>query len=83
MVTEERKVKRAESGKDAARETPREALAHKLRQIEPQDFDALPSEGSEFTLLIARRLPTGEVVLVGEVPEDVPLLEKAARRLRG
>lgn len=83
VVTEERKVKRAESGKDAARETPREALARKLRQIEPQGFDALPAEGSEFTLLIARRLPTGEVVLVGEVPEDVPLLEKAARRLLG
>jgi hypothetical protein len=39
------------------------------------------AEGSEFTLLVARRLPTGEVVLLGEVADDVPLLERAARRL--
>ena len=84
VVTEERKYKRTESGKPAdQRETPREALARKLRKIEPQQFDAIDPEGSEFTLLIARRLPSGEVVLVGEVPEDVPLLEKAARRLLG
>lgn len=84
VVTEERKFKRADSGKPVdARETPREALARKLRKIEPQGFDAIDPEGSEFTLLIARRLPSGEVVLVGEVPEDVPLLEKAARRLLG
>lgn len=83
VVTEERKFKRGGEKPGEARETPREALARKLRKIEPQGFDAIDPEGSEFTLLIARRLPTGEVVLVGEVPEDVPLLEKAARRLLG
>jgi len=30
-----------------------------------------------------RRLTTGEVVMLGEVPEDVPLLERAARKLLG
>ena len=83
VVTEERKFKRGGDRPAEVRETPREALARKLRQIEPQGFDTISAEGSEFTLLIARRLPTGEVVLVGEVPEDIPLLEKAARRLIG
>ncbi len=83
VVTEERKFKRGGDKPAEARETPREALARKLRKLEPQSFDAISSEGSEFTLLIARRLPTGEVVLVGEVPDDIPLLEKAARRLIG
>ena len=83
VVTEERKFKRGGDKQADVRETPREALARKLRQIEPQHFDAISPEGSEFALLIARRLPTGEVVLVGEVPEDIPLLEKAARRLIG
>lgn len=84
VVNEERRLKREESGKQAAvRETPREALARKLRKIEPQNFADIAPEGSEFTLLIARRMPDGSVVLVGEVPDDVPLLERAARKLLG
>ena len=84
VVTEERKFKRGDSGKDdTGRETPRETLARKLRQLPPQDFADLAPDGSEFALVMVRRLPTGEVVLLGEVPEDVPLLEKAARRLLG
>ncbi len=82
VVTAERKLRREESGKEVeVRDTPREALARKLRKIQPRGLDEISSEGSEFTLLIARRLPSGEVVLVGEVPEDIPLLERAARRL--
>lgn len=84
VVGEERRLKREESGKPVdARETPREALARKLRRIEPSDFADISEHGSEFALLIARRMPDGSVVLVGEVPEDVPLLERAARRLLG
>ena len=41
------------------------------------------SEGQEFTLLVARRLPSGEVVVIGEVPDDVALLERAAKKLIG
>jgi hypothetical protein len=65
------------------RDTPREALARKLRKLDSFPLDAVPTEGSEFTLLVARRLPTGEVVLLGEVGDDVPLLERAARKLLG
>jgi hypothetical protein len=84
VVNEERRAKRAEAGVvETARETPSEVLARKLRQMEMFPFDAVPAEGSEFTLLVARRLPTGEVVLLGEVGDDVPLLERAARRLLG
>lgn len=84
VVGEERRLKRAESGKgDDLRDTPREALARKLRQLEHRDFAELPADGNEFTLVIARRLPDGQVVLVGEVPDDVALLERAARKLLG
>ena len=38
-----------------------------------------PAEGTEFTLLVARRLASGEVVLLGEVADDAALLERAAR----
>ncbi len=84
VVTEERRLKREESGKqDEPRLTPREALARKLRQLDHAPLDSVAPEGAEFTLLIARRLPTGEVVLLGEVADDVPLLEKAAKKLLG
>ncbi len=82
IVNEERRLKREESGKPAElRDTPREALARKLRKLECYSLDAVPGEGSEFTLLVARRLPSGEVVLLGEVADDVALLERAARKL--
>jgi hypothetical protein len=82
VVAEERRLKRAESGKTAVvRDVPREALARKLRKLDHMPLDAVPGEGSEFTLLVARRLPGGEVVVLGEVADDVALLERAARKI--
>ena len=82
VVTEERRLKRDESGKPAEqRDTPREALARKLRKLDYAPLDAVAPEGSEFTLLVARRLPDGQVVLLGEIADDVGLLERAARKL--
>ena len=82
VVAEERRLKRIENGKaEAERDTPREALAKKLRQLDYTALDSIPGEGSEFTLLVARRLSSGEVVLLGEVADDIALLEKAARKL--
>ena len=82
VVTEERRIKREESGLPAdQRDTPREALARKLRKLDYAPLEAVSSEGSEFTLLVARRLPDGQVVLLGEIAEDVALLERAARKL--
>ena len=84
LVTAERRLRREESGKAVeVRDTPREALARKLRKLDYQPLAALSPEGNEFTLLVARRLPNGEVVLLGEVADDVVLLEKAARKLLG
>lgn len=59
----------------------RPAIARKLRSISPQHWTNLPSQGDEFTLVMARRLPDGSVAMVGEVPRDIAMLEKAARKL--
>jgi hypothetical protein len=84
VVNEERRLRREESGKPAdAGLSPQEALARKLRQLDHAPLHTVASEGCEFTVLIARRLPTGEVVLLGEVADDVSLLERAARKLLG
>ena len=82
VVTEERRLKRSDSGAaDLLRDIPHEALARKLRQLGHAPLDSVAAEGGEFTLLVARRLPSGEVVLLGEVGDDIGLLERAARKL--
>ena len=82
VIADERRMRREESNKPAkTRETPREALSRKLRNLEGRSFDQIPVDGSEFTLLVARRLPDGEIVLLGEVGEDVSLIERAAKQL--
>lgn len=84
VVNAERRLRREESGKTATpRRSPREALARKLRKLESHPMEAVAGEGSEFTLLVARRMQDGEVVLLGEVADDLPLLERAARHLIG
>ncbi len=82
IVAGERRLRREESGKAAApREAPRKALQRKLRKLAHCALTEVANEGSEFTLLVARRLESGEVVLLGEVSDDMPLFERAARKL--
>lgn len=82
IVAEERRLRRADAG-DAAKpgRGPRGTLLRRLREADPVGIDQLPAEGEEFTLLVARRLDDGSIVLVGEVPDQPALLQKAARRL--
>lgn len=84
VVQAERRARREEAGQtvdDGA--TVREALAKKLRGIEPLAFEDLDPEGPEFALVMVRRTEEGELLVVGEIPEDVPLIERAARKLLG
>ena len=84
VVKAERALKRDERAKPAARrEAPRDTLARKLRKLEHRSLEAVDADGQEFTLLVARRMPTGDIVLLGEVNDDMPLLERAARKLLG
>ena len=78
VVQAEREARKADSG-DTAHETPREALARKLRGIAPLGFEDLAREGEEFALVMIRRV-AGEVVVLGEIA-DAALVEKAARKL--
>ena len=84
VVKAERRLRRAETGQPAeAPDSPREALAKKLRALPAQDFTAIEPDGSEFALVMIRRAEGGAVEVLGEVPADVALVEKAARRLLG
>jgi hypothetical protein len=82
VVAGERRLRREQSGQAILpREAPRKTIQRKLRQLAHRPLGEVAGEGSEFTLLVARRLASGETVLLGEVGDDVPLLERAARRL--
>ena len=84
VVKAERRLRKEEAGKELEPvDAPRTAIARKLRAMAPQAFDAIDSEGSEFALVMIRRTEDGDVVMLGEVPEDVALVERAARRLLG
>jgi hypothetical protein len=84
VVADERRLRREQAGKPAAvRDAPRKVIQRKLRKLAHQPLAEVASEGNEFTLLVARRLENGEVVLLGEVADDVQLLERAAKKLLG
>jgi hypothetical protein len=81
VVKAERQLRRAESGKaDPAADT-RELLAEKLREMRPIDLSEISPYGSEFALVMIRRSDSGEIALIGEIPEDAALIEKAAKKL--
>jgi hypothetical protein len=81
VVAAERRMRKVESG--VAAEDPREALAEKLRALPAIGLAELDPSGAEFGLVMIRRSESGEIEIVGEVPEDVALLERAARKLVG
>ncbi|MGB3796725.1 MAG: hypothetical protein WA957_10540, partial [Alteraurantiacibacter sp.] len=83
IIAAERAFRREQDGKPVAPkpESPKKALARKLRALEPRRFESLGGEGDEFGLVMIRRTETGDVVMLGEVPANTALLEKAAREL--
>jgi hypothetical protein len=83
VVKAERQLRRAESGKADPAADSREALAAKLREMPAVALADIAPYGSEFALVMIRRSETGELVILGEVPEDAALVEKAAKKLVG
>ena len=85
VVNAERQARKLEQGKPVEETSGgiRAALAARLRKIEPVAFGDLPVDGAEFALVMVRRAPGGELIVLGEIPVDVPLIEKAARKLLG
>ena len=83
VVKAERQLRREESGKADPAEDQRERLASRLREMTPVELSAIEPYGSEFALVMIRRSENGELAILGEVPEDAALIEKAAKKLVG
>ncbi|MEM9500203.1 MAG: hypothetical protein AAF941_00025 [Pseudomonadota bacterium] len=84
VVKAERRLRREESGKTVEPEDAvRQSLAKKLRELEALTLEALATDGPEFGLVMIRRDERGNVAVLGELPEDVAMVERAARKLVG
>ena len=82
VVSAERRARKEEAGKPVEDgKGVRAALADKLRGLDAVALEDLPADGPEFALVMVRRNADGAIELVGELPEDVPMIEKAARVL--
>ncbi|VWX53675.1 hypothetical protein [Novosphingobium sp. 9U] len=72
------------NGPDAGAEAqPLRDLHEGLRALPEVPLASLPAQGEEFTVLLARRGPDGQVIVLGEVPHKSTLVERAARGLIG
>ncbi len=84
VVNAERRLRREESGKEVEPEGDiRAQLAQKLRELEELTFEALSGEGPEFSLVMVRRDGTGKVAIIGEIGDDVSLIERVGKKLVG
>jgi len=84
VVASERRLRREDSGQVVEEEGDvRAKLARKLRELDALMFDALSSEGAEFSLVMVRRDGQGNVAIIGEIDDDVALIERAGKKLVG
>ena len=85
VVQTERGYRRADDDTQPRPERgqPSVAIARRLRGLAPFSFAEVMDDGPEFALVMVRRSDAGGVVLLGEVPGDSGLIEKAARQLLG
>jgi hypothetical protein len=84
VVKAERRLRREEQGKpveDAA--AVREALAAQLRALEAITLEELDGAGAEFALVLIRRDEIGCAEILAELPEDIAMIERAARKIVG
>lgn len=57
---------------------PRPSLTRRLRLMEPCTLAQLAGSGDEFGLVMVRRQPDGSIAIIGNVPRNLSLLERAA-----
>ncbi|WFL78579.1 hypothetical protein P7228_05810 [Altererythrobacter arenosus] len=84
VVTSERRFRKEEAGKPVEPENePRAALAKKLRKLDHFGLEDLSAEGPEFAIVMIRRTENGQIAVLGEIDDDVPLIERVGRKLVG
>jgi GNAT superfamily N-acetyltransferase len=75
IIARERAAKRGEERATA----PRNAWQATARGLPARPLTDLPRDGAEFALVLVRRLPGGDLAMLGEIADDAALLARAAR----
>jgi len=84
VVQAERRIRKEKSGKTVDPvDAVKPAIAKKLRNVSGQPLASIDPQGDEFGVLMIRRTEDGEIVVIGEVADDIALVEKVARKLLG
>jgi len=84
VVTAERRMRKEEAGKPVDPvDEPRASLARKLRKLDHFSLEDLSAEGPEFALVMIRRTEDGQIAVLGEIDDDIPLIERVGRMLVG
>ena len=82
VVKAERELRREEAGKTpVSRDAIRPELAEKLRATDVMPLSDIACDGPEFALVMIRRMADGGIVMLGEIGDDMPLIERAARKI--
>ncbi|WP_018075884.1 hypothetical protein [Novosphingobium nitrogenifigens] len=76
VIAIERSLRRGGAAVGAAR---RREMTAVLRALPSQPLASLAQNGAEFALVMVRRMPDGDVRIVGEIADDEFLLTRAAR----
>ena len=80
VVADERRARATGTGRAPTRH---DQLAERLRRIRTRPLGSLDTPGPEFSVVLTRRLPNGQVVVLGEATSDDALLARVARHLPG
>ena len=75
VLQDERRARKSGKGRLTSRHS---QLAERLRRIRARPLSSLDPQGPEFSVVLTRRLPNGQVVMLGET-----LLARVARHLPG
>ncbi|MGB3740248.1 MAG: hypothetical protein WA948_12970 [Pontixanthobacter sp.] len=82
VVQAERRLRKEEAGDtQVSRDTIKPELAAKLRALDTQPLSDIDSDGPEFAMVMIHRMADGTIVMLGEIGEDIPMIEKAARAI--
>jgi len=84
VVQAERRIRKEEAGHQVDPiDAIKPALAKKLRKVAGQPLTSIDPQGDEFGVVMIRRTNDGEIVMLGEITDDIALVEKVARKLLG
>ena len=81
LVRKEREARQGSTPADSEVHLLAPQIVKRLRRMPVRGFDSIAQAGEEFALVLVRRSPDGAPQVVGEVPTDKALLNRATRRV--